>query len=66
MFHSIDFNRDGYYITNGKAIPITWSKEDELTPTRYYDMNGDMITLNTGTTYVALIPDDIWSGLEIK
>ena len=41
-------------------------KEDELTPTRYYDMNGDMITLNTGTTYVALIPDDIWSGLEIK
>ena len=66
MFHSIDFNRDGYYITNGKAIPITWSKEDELTPTRYYDMNGDMITLNTGTTYVALIPDDIWSGLEIE
>ena len=66
MFHSIDFNRDGYYITNGKAIPITWSKEDELTPTRYYDMNGDMITLNTGTTYVALIPDDIWSGLTIE
>jgi hypothetical protein len=66
MFHSIDFNRDGYYITNGKAIPVTWSKEDELTPTRYYDMDGDMITLNTGTTYVALIPDDIWSGLEIK
>ena len=66
MFHSIDFNRDGYYITDGKAIPVTWSKEDELTPTRYYDTNGDMITLNTGTTYVALIPDDIWSGLEIK
>ncbi|HAG69063.1 MAG TPA: DUF3048 domain-containing protein [Lachnospiraceae bacterium] len=66
MFHSIDFNRDGYYITNGKAIPITWSKEDELTPTRYYDLNGDMITLNTGMTYVALIPDDIWSSLEIK
>ncbi|MBQ7562832.1 MAG: DUF3048 domain-containing protein [Lachnospiraceae bacterium] len=66
MFHSIDFNRDGYYITNGKAIPITWSKEDELTPTRYYDMNGDMITLNTGMTYVALIPNDIWDNLEIK
>ena len=66
MFHSVDFNRDGYYITNGKAIPVTWSKEDELTPTRYYDMNGDMITLNTGMTYVALIPNDIWDNLEIK
>ncbi|MCR4657647.1 MAG: DUF3048 domain-containing protein [Lachnospiraceae bacterium] len=66
MFHSIDFNRDGWFLTNGKAIPVTWSKEDELTPTRYYDMNGDMITLNTGMTYVALIPDDIWSGLEIN
>ncbi|MCR4740660.1 MAG: DUF3048 domain-containing protein [Lachnospiraceae bacterium] len=66
MFHSIDFNRDGYYITGGKAIPITWSKEDELTPTRYYDTDGNMITLNTGTTYVALVPDDLWSGLDIQ
>ncbi|MCR5734565.1 MAG: DUF3048 domain-containing protein [Lachnospiraceae bacterium] len=66
MFHSIDFNRDGYYITGGKAIPITWSKEDELTPTRYYDTDGNMITLNTGMTYVALVPDDLWSGLDIQ
>ena len=66
MFHSIDYNRDGYYITNGKCIPITWSKEDELTPTRYYDSDGNEIVLNTGTTYVALVPDDIWSNLEIE
>lgn len=66
MFHSIDYNRDGYYITNGKAIPITWSKEDELSPTKYYDMDGTEITLNTGRTYVALVPDDIWKNLEIK
>ncbi len=66
MFHSIDYNRDGYYITDGKAIPITWSKDDELTPTKYYDMDGNEITLNTGKTYVALVPDDIWSNLEIK
>ncbi|MCR5357511.1 MAG: DUF3048 domain-containing protein [Lachnospiraceae bacterium] len=65
MFHSVDFNRDGYYITNGKVIPITWSKEDELTPTRYYDKDGIEIVLNTGRTYVALVPDDIWSGLTI-
>ncbi len=66
MFHSIDYNRDGYYITEGKAIPITWSKEDELSPTHYYDLDGNEITLNTGKTYVALVPDDIWSGLNIQ
>ncbi|MFT3985745.1 MAG: DUF3048 domain-containing protein [Lachnospiraceae bacterium] len=66
MFHSIDYSRDGYYITNGKAIPITWSKEDELSPTKYYDADGKEITLNTGRTYVALVPDDIWKNLEIK
>lgn len=66
MFHSIDYNRDGYYITGGKAIPITWSKDDELTPTKYYDMDGNEIKLNTGKTYVALVPDDIWKNLEIE
>ena len=66
MFHSIDFNRDGSYITNGKCIPVTWTKEDELTPTRYYDKDGNEIVLNTGRTYVALVPDDIWSGLTIE
>ena len=66
MFHSIDYNRDGWYITNGKAIPVTWSKEDELTPTRYFDLDGNEIVLNTGKTYVALVPDDIWANLEIR
>ncbi len=66
MFHSIDYNREGYYITNGKAIKITWSKTEELSPTKYYDTDGNEITLNTGRTYVALVPDDIWKDLEIE
>ncbi len=66
MFHAIDFQRDGWFITEGKAIPITWSKTDETSPTRYYDKNGDEIILNTGKTYVALIPDDKWSGLVVE
>lgn len=66
MFHSIDYDRDGYYITNGKAMPITWSKSEELAVTQYFDMDGNEITLNTGKTYVALIPDDIWKNLEIE
>ena len=66
MFHAIDYQRDGWFITQGKAIPVTWSKEDEVSPTRYYDMDGNEIVLNTGKTYVALIPDDKWSGLTVE
>ena len=57
---------DGYYITNGKAVKITWSKSGENSITHYYLENGDEITLNAGMTYIALIPDDYWSDITLK
>jgi len=66
IFNCIDANRDAYYITNGKAIPCTWKKTSATDQTRYYDMEGNEITINTGKTYVALVPDDNWDELEIK
>ena len=57
---------DGYYITNGKAIPVTWEKNSELDITRYYDKDGNQITLNTGKTYIAFVPYDNWRELVIK
>lgn len=56
----------GYYITNGKAEEITWSKGGKLEPTKYFDENGNEIKLNIGKTYVALVPSDSWNELEIK
>jgi len=45
----------GKYITGGKAIDITWSKETEWGVTRYYDSNNEEITLNPGKTWVCII-----------
>lgn len=56
----------GYFITNGKAIPVTWSKASDTDPTRYYDSNGNQIQLNTGRTYVAIVPDDLWAGVLLQ
>lgn len=56
----------GYYITNGKAIPVTWEKTTMTSPTRYYDAEGNEITLNTGKTYVAFVPVDDWPDLVIE
>lgn len=57
----------GKYITKGKAIDVTWSKEGATTedpfaqgnfnPTRYYDADGNEITLNQGKTWVCIVLD---------
>lgn len=58
---------DGYYITNGKAIEVTWKKASDTAPTVYYSKStGEEIKLNTGKTYVAIIPSDTWDTIVIK
>jgi hypothetical protein len=56
-FTMIDSGRKGYYCTKGKVIPITWSKKDDYSPTKYYDSTGKEIVLNTGKTYIAIAQD---------
>lgn len=56
----------GYYITGGKAIPVMWSKQDDIYPTKFYDMDGNEIVLNTGKIYIALVSADRWDELVIK
>ena len=58
---------EGYYITNGEAVPITWMKGSDTSVTRYYiKSTGEEITLNTGKTYVAILPSDYWDGCTIQ
>lgn len=62
-FQMHDSTRDGYFFTQGKTIHITWKKPDDqginsnYTPTRYYDDDGNEITLNTGKTMIYVIED---------
>ncbi len=65
-FYCIDSGRQGYYITNGRAIPVTWKKESDLDITRFYDKDGNEITLNTGKTYIGIVPNDNWDELVIE
>lgn len=62
----IDSGRRGYYITNGRAIPITWTKESESGLTRYYTGDGAELTVNRGKTYICLVPSDMWDSLSIE
>ena len=55
----------GKFITNGKAIDITWKKDSEYGVTHYYDLNGKEITLNQGKTWVCIINNKDTDKIEI-
>lgn len=48
---------EGYYFTEGYAIPITWQKDNEKAQTKYKikSTNEDLI-LNDGNTYIQIYP----------
>lgn len=50
-----DSSQDGWYFTNGRGIHINWKKETDYGATRYYDDNGQEITLNTGKTMICIV-----------
>lgn len=58
LYHVVDENKTGYYITNGKAIEITWNKYIDWDKTRYFDKNGNEINLNEGKTWVCVVRED--------
>ncbi|MGN1147214.1 MAG: DUF3048 domain-containing protein [Lachnospiraceae bacterium] len=54
IFQVHDSGRTGWYFTQGRGIKITWTKTSDYEPTRYYDMDGNEIQLNTGHTYIGV------------
>ncbi|MCH5332703.1 MAG: DUF3048 domain-containing protein [Agathobacter sp.] len=44
----------GIFITRGKAIDITWTRESDSARTRYFDASGAEIELNPGVTWVEI------------
>lgn len=46
----------GYYITDGYAVPITWSKTSRSAQTIYKYKNGEEIVVNDGNTYIQIAP----------
>ena len=47
---------EGYYITNGYAVPITWSKSSRSSQTVYKYKDGTEIDVNDGNTFIQIQP----------
>ena len=46
----------GYYITNGRQIPITWQKDSRSAKTLYKTADGEDLFINPGNVYVQIVP----------
>lgn len=55
----------GYYITNGRAIPLSWEKDGQFGVTHYYNVDNEEITMNQGKTWVCIIPTSDFDKTEI-
>lgn len=56
----------GYYITNGKAVDITWKKNESTKRMHYYDKDGNELAVNAGKTYIAIFPESRADKLKIS
>ncbi|MDR0964679.1 MAG: DUF3048 domain-containing protein [Clostridium sp.] len=56
-FVTLDTTQDGWFFTKGRGIHVTWEKTTQYGATRYYDDDGNEITLNTGKTMVLIVED---------
>ena len=45
---------------------MTWSKGSDTNPTKFYDAEGNEITLNVGKTYVGLVSQSRWDELVLE
>ena len=54
--YKVDGTGAGLFITNGKAVQVTWKKDSETSgPTKYYYEDGTEIVLNQGKTYICQV-----------
>ena len=56
----------GYYFTNGKVLPITWTKSSDTGFTHFYDPDGNELSINKGKTYIGLVPSDSWDKIVFE
>lgn len=53
----------GYFVNNGRRVPINWSRENESSPFVYTLADGSNLELGRGKTYIGIIPAETYVGI---
>ncbi|MBN1891865.1 MAG: DUF3048 C-terminal domain-containing protein, partial [Clostridiales bacterium] len=46
---------NGYYVSEGELIKITWIKESPTSPIEIFDETGDPVQVNSGKSYINIV-----------
>lgn len=57
---------DGYYICNGKYIPIKWSKATRSTPITFTHTDGTQLMINRGKTFVSVVSTSVKNAVDFN
>jgi hypothetical protein len=57
---------EGYYVSGGNYIPVTWKKKSEKDMTRYYNAKGEEVKLNPGKIWIQVYPENRKNEVIIK
>ena len=49
---------EGWYVSGGKVVPITWDKDSPNDLIVLYNENDQEVEVNRGTTYICIVDDD--------
>ena len=52
---------EGWYVSDGRIIPITWSKSGVNDPIIVYNENGQELEVNRGRSYICIVDNDMES-----
>ena len=56
----------GIYVSNGTYTEITWKKGDSADMMKFYDKDGEELSVNVGRTYIGILDNDRESYNTIK
>lgn len=65
FFEILEGDKPIYYLSNGHIIEGTWDKSEELAYTKYYDLDGNELLMNTGKTYIAYVPSSFFNDIVL-
>ncbi len=64
QLHETTGSGNGYYMTGGKVVEITWTRESLEEPYRYFLADGTPLGLQAGKTYIGIYTDGGWVEWE--
>ena len=56
----------GYYVTDGKIVPIKWNRDNDESVTEFYTEDGKALLMNPGKTFVQYFDQKDSAGVTWK